>query len=97
MAEQLIARIDLLRTAQGYGYRVLSESETLYEDAGYSSVVHCLAGAVEGLPPEVRAVEVACAGIVSGTYPLTTLVDNAQSVAQHAIDTTASVYEALQG
>jgi len=96
MADPLIARIDLLRTGGSYGYRVLADADLLYEDTGYTSVVHCLAGAVEGLPPQVRAVEVACAGIVSGTYPLAALAANADSVAQHAINTTASVYEALQ-
>jgi len=35
-------------------------------------------------------VEVACSGVVSGTYPLNVLAARADEVAQHAIHTTAS-------
>lgn len=92
----MIVRVEIHREAEDYEYRVLSEGDALFGDAGYSSVVNCLVGAVEGLPPEVRAVEVACGGIVSGTYPLTTLVANIEQVAQHAVNTTAAVYEATR-
>ena len=92
----MIARIEIHRDADVYEYRVIAECEVLYDDAGFTSVVHCLAGAVEGLPPEVRAVEVACGGIVSGTYPLHVLAANADQVAQHAVNTTAAVFEAMQ-
>jgi len=93
----MIARIEIHRTGDDYEYRVLSDGDLLFDDAGFTSVVHCLAGAVEGLPPAVRAVEVACGGIVSGTYPLHVLAANADQVAQHAVNTTAAVFEALQG
>ena len=92
----MIARIEIHRDADVYEYRVIAEGEVLYDDAGFTSVMHCLAGAVEGLPPEVRAVEVACGGIVSGTYPLHVLAANAEQVAQHAVNTTAAVFEAMQ-
>ena len=92
----MIARIEIHRDGDAYEYRVIAEGEVLYDDAGFTSVVHCLVGAVEGLPPEVRAVEVACGGIVSGTYPLTVLAANAEQVAQHAVNTTAAVFEAMQ-
>lgn len=92
----MIVRIEIHREGEDYEYRVLAEGDVLFADNGFSSVVHCLAGAVEGLPPEVRAVEVACGGIVSGTYPLTTLAANAEQVAQHAVNTTAAVYEATR-
>ena len=92
----MIARIEMHRDGDAYEYRVIAEGEVLYDDAGFTSVVHCLAGAAEGLPPEVRAVEVACGGIVSGTYPLHVLAANADQVAQHAVNTTAAVFEAMQ-
>jgi hypothetical protein len=92
----MIVRIEI-HTADGdYEYRVIADGDVLFDDAGFSSVVNALAGAVEGLPPEVRAVEVACGGVVSGTYPLTVLAGNAARVAEHAINTTAAVYEAMR-
>ena len=92
----MIARIEIHRDGDVYEYRVIADGEVLYDDAGFTSVMHCLVGAVEGLPPEVRAVEVACGGIVSGTYPLTVLAANAEQVALHAVNTTAAVFEAMQ-
>jgi hypothetical protein len=92
----MIVRIDIERRDGAFDYRVLASGDLLFEDAGFGSVVASLAGAVEGLPPEVRAVEVACAGIVSGTYPLAVLAKNAAPVAQHAVSTTAAVVAALQ-
>ena len=93
----MIARIEIHRTDDVYEYRVLAGGDLLFEEAGFASVVHCLAGAVEGLPPEVAAVEVACGGLVSGTDPLGVLAPSAAQVAQHAVNTTAAVFEALQG
>ena len=92
----MIARIEIHRESDEYEYRVLSDGDFLFGDTGLTSVVNCLASAVEGLPSEARAVEVACGGIVSGTYPLGTLAANVAQVAQHAVNTTAAVYEALQ-
>ncbi len=92
----MIVRIEIHRSQDAYDYRVLSEGDLLFDDAGLGSVLHCLAAAVEGLPPEVRAVEVACGGIVSGTYPLQVLAGSAAQVAQHAINTTAAVVEAMR-
>ena len=93
----MIVRIDIQRSGDCYDYRVLTDGDLQFDDTGFTSVVHCLAGAVEGLAPEVRAVEVACGGVVSGTYPLTVLAASAAQVAQHAVNTTAAVFEALQG
>ena len=93
----MIVRIEIHRTESVYEYRVMADGDLLFDDTGFSSVVHCLVGAVEGLPPEVRAVEVACGGVVSGTHPLHVLAANADQVAQHAVNTTAAVFEALQG
>jgi len=93
----MIVRIEIHRADDVYEYRVVADGDVLFDDTGFSSVVHCLVGAVEGLPPEVRTVEVACGGIVSGTYPLTVLARSAAQVAQHAVNTTAAVWEALQG
>ncbi|MDP9044887.1 MAG: hypothetical protein M3O01_08775 [Pseudomonadota bacterium] len=92
----MIVRIEIHREGADYEYRVLADGDVLFGDGGFSSVVGCLAGAVEGLPPAVRAVEVACGGIVSGTYPLQALLGHADQVAQHAVNTTAAVYEATR-
>jgi hypothetical protein len=98
----MIARIELHRAAAGgsdasglYDYRVLTDGDLLYEESGFQSVVQSLVAAVEGLPPSVRAVEVACGGVVSGTYPLQVLAGHVDEVAQHAVNTTAAVFEAL--
>ncbi len=93
----MIVRIEIDRTGDVYEYRVLEDGAVLFDDSGFRSVVHCLAAAVEGLPPPVRAVEIACGGIVSGTYPLHVLATSAAQVAQHAVNTTAAVYEAMKG
>jgi hypothetical protein len=93
----MIVRIEIHRSESDYEYRVLSDGDLLFGDSGQSSVVNCLVGAVEGLPPGARAVEVACGGVVSGTYPLQVLAGNAAQVADHAVATTAAVFEALQG
>lgn len=93
----MIARIEIDQSNKVYAYRVLEDSAVLYDDGGFSSVLACLAAAVEGLPPQVRAVEVACGGIVSGTYPLDVLAINPAQVAEHAVNTTAAVYEAMKG
>jgi hypothetical protein len=93
----MIVRIEIHREDDVYEYRVIADGEVLFADDGFTSVLHSLAGAVEGLPPEVKAVEVACGGVVSGTYPLHVLAANAAQVAQHAVNTTAAVYEAMQG
>lgn len=93
----MIVRIEIHREAGQYEYRVLDAGDVLFAESGFSSVVNCLAAAVEGFAPEVRAVEVACGGVVSGTYPLATLAANAEQVAQHAVNTTAAVFEATQG
>jgi hypothetical protein len=92
----MIVRIEIHRTGDEYEYRVLEEGAVLFDDSGFSSVLFCLAAAVEGLPPQVRAVEIACGGIVSGTYPLDVLASSAAQVAQHAVNTTAAVYEAMK-
>ena len=77
----MIVRIEIHRSGDDYDYRVLADGDLLFDDTGFSSVVHGLAAAVEGLPPEVRAVEVACGGVVSGTYPLQVLANNSAQVA----------------
>ena len=92
----MIVRIDIHRVDKVYEYCVMTDGESLFGDTGFSSVVHCLAGAVEGLPPQVRAVEVACGGVVSGTYALPALAANAGQIARHAVETTAAVFEAMQ-
>ena len=92
----MIPRIDIDQTGpEAYDYRVTHESEPLFDDTGFSSVMHCLVAAVEGLSPEVVAVEVAFSGFVSGTYPLQVLAMNPEQIADHAVNTTAAIREAL--
>jgi hypothetical protein len=93
----MIPRIEIARVEGGdLDYRVTFEAEPLFDDTGFSSVMTALVAAVEGLSPEVVAVEVAFEGIVSGTYPLQVLAMNPQQIADHAVNTTASVYEASE-
>ncbi len=47
----MIVRIEIHRSDDVYEYRVMADGDLLFGDAGFSSVVHCLVGAVEGLPP----------------------------------------------
>ncbi len=94
----MIPRITIDQTApDSYEYRVTYESEPLFDDGGFSSVMHCLVAAVEGLSPEVVAVEVAYGGYVSGTYPLAVIAMNHEQVAAHAVNTTEAIREALAG
>ena len=94
----MIPRIDIEQTGRDlYAYRVGHESEPIFEDGGFSSVMHCLVAAIEGLSPEVIAVEVAFDGYVSGTYPLTVVAMNHEQVAAHALNTAAAIREALSG
>jgi len=94
----MIPRIDIDLPQRGaYAYRVTYESESLFEDAGFSSVAHCLVAAIEGLSSEVVGVELAYGGFVSGTYPLAVIAMNHEQVAAHAVNTTAAMLEALGG
>ena len=94
----MIPRIDIDPSdRESFEYRVSHESEPLFDDHGFSSVMHCLVAAVEGLSPEVVAVEVAFGGYVSGTYPLTVVAMNPEQIAAHAVNTTESIREALAG
>ena len=80
-----------------YPLAVPASNEWLYDGTGFSTMVNGLAAAVEGLASEVRAVEIAFQGIVSGTYPLATLAARPNEVAQHALNTTTAVCEAERG
>lgn len=92
----MIPRIDIDIAEPGsYRYQVTYEQEPLFEEDGFSSILSALVSAVEGLAPDIKAAEVACAGIVSGTYPLQALALNPQQIADHASATTAAVLEAL--
>lgn len=94
----MIARIDIdpagSHDGEGYAYRVSDQAEDLYDDEGLQSVAECLVAAIEGLPPEVRALEIAYDGVVSGTYPLQVVAMNLDQVAQHAVNTTEAIDEA---
>jgi hypothetical protein len=91
----MIVRIDIHHSeAEGFEYAVRAEGENLYADSGLSSMLHCMASAIEGLGSEVRAAEFAFQGIVSGTYPLRVIATRPAEVAEHAVNTTAAVIEA---
>jgi len=91
----MIVRIDIHAVAGAFDYAVVEQGEELYGDDGLGSVVDCLIGAVEGLPSEVRAVEVALDRIVSGTYPLEVIAMSVAQVAQHAANTTAMIDDVM--
>jgi hypothetical protein len=94
----MIVRIDLQQSeTEGVSYAVTAEQETLYDGAGFSSLVNALAAAVEGLGPEAHAAEIAFDEIVSGTYPLSTIAMRPNEVVQHAVNSAAAVKEAEQG
>ncbi len=94
----MIPRIDIDSSdSETFDYRVTHESEPLFDDTGFSSVMHCLVAAIEGLSPDVVAVEVAYGGYVSGTYPLAIIAMNHEQVAAHAMNTTAAILEAVNG
>lgn len=77
-----------------FAYAVQAEGQDLYADTGLSSIIHCLAAAIEGLDPDVKAAELAFQGIVSGTYPLRVLATRPAEVSQHAVNTTEAVLDA---
>ncbi len=92
----MIPRIDIDQVGpDAFEYRVSHESELLFGDSGFSSVMHCMVAAVEGLSPEMVAVEVAYGGFVSGTYPLAVIAIHHEQVAVHAVNTTEAIREAL--
>ena len=91
----MIVRIDIDKSADGFGYGVSFESEELYGDDGLASIVECLVAAVEGMPPEALAAELWLDGVVSGTYPLAVIGLNIDQVAEHAFNTTAAIDELM--
>ena len=91
----MIVRIDTHPAEpEGFAYTVSAWGEALYSDTGLSSLLSCIAAAVEGFDDEVKAAEFAFRGIVSGTYTLHTLATKPAEVAQHAINTANAVYAA---
>jgi hypothetical protein len=92
----MIVRIDIEPAeGEGFDYRVSIENEELYADAGIGSVAQCLISAIEGLAPDVVAIELAYDRIVSGTYPLQVVAMNLEQVAQHAVNTTEAIDEVM--
>lgn len=80
-----------------YEYRVSYEGEELYSDAGLDSIEACIVAATEGLGQDAIAAEVAYKGIISGTYALASLALVSAQIAEHALQTTAAIEEALEG
>jgi hypothetical protein len=91
----MIVRLDIDQNETAtFAYRVSHEAETLYDDEDLASFGEALVAAIEGLAPEVFAVELAYGGVVSGTYPLDVIAANLTQVATHAVNTTAAIAEA---
>ena len=86
--------IDLMEQDQ-YEYRVSYEGEDLYSDAGLDSIEACIVAATEGLGQDAVAAEVAYKGIISGTYALASLALVSAQIAEHALQTTAAIEEAM--
>jgi len=80
-----------------YEYRVSYEGEDLYSDVGLDSIEACIVAATEGLGQDAIAAEVAYKGIISGTYALASLALVSVQIAEHALQTTAAIEEALEG
>ena len=88
--------IDLMEQDQ-YEYRVSYEGEELYSDVGLDSIEACIVAATEGLGQDAIAAEVAYKGIISGTYALASLALVSAQIAEHALQTTAAIEEAMEG
>ena len=94
----MIVRFSIDPIEQGqYEYRVSSEGEELYTDAGLDSVEACIVAATGGLGQDAIAAEVAYKGIISGTYALASLALKSAQIAQHAAQTTEAIEEAAAG
>ncbi|WKB54792.1 hypothetical protein [Eleftheria terrae] len=92
----MIVRILIERIGSAlYAYQVSADAAELFADDGLASVAECLRAAIDGCGGTIAAAEVWYGGIVSGTYPLATIEDNAEQVAEHAVNTTSAVAEAL--
>lgn len=79
-----------------YDYRVTYEGEDLYADTGLGSIEACVTAALEGLGGDAVAAEIAFKGVISGTYALASLALASSQIAQHALQTTEAIEEALQ-
>ena len=86
--------IDLAEQDQ-YDYRVSYEGEDLYADTGLSSIEACIVAATEGLGGDAVAAEVAYKGVISGTYALASLALVSAQIAEHALQTTEAIEEAM--
>lgn len=93
----MIVRFHLDQFAAGsFEYRVTHEGETLYADAGLSSLGECIVAALEGLGQDALGAEIAYKSVISGTYPLASLALMAAQIAEHAENSTAAIEEVLR-
>ena len=90
----MIVRFHIDEIEQGqYEYRVSYEGEALYGDAGLASLEECIVAATEGLGNDAVAAEIAYKGVISGTYPLSSLALMSEQIAEHALNTTVAIEE----
>ena len=93
----MIVRFSIDPIEQGqYDYRVTHEGENLYDDSGLESIEACIIAATDGVGQDAVAAEVAYKGIISGTYALASLALASAQIAQHALQTTDAIEEALE-
>ncbi|MGA0612764.1 hypothetical protein [Caldimonas sp. KR1-144] len=92
----MLVRIDLThRPDAGFAYRVSVPDQEGYEDEGLASIDLAIVGALAGLEPGTRAVQLSFDGVVSGTYPLKVLSANVEQLARHAVLTAQAVRQAM--
>lgn len=92
----MLARIDLTHSpAAGFAYRVSVQDEAGYEDEGLATIEQAIVGALAGLEPATRAVQLSFDGVISGTYPVKVLSANIEQLARHAVLTAQAVRRAM--
>lgn len=87
----IIPRLDIIKLKPGlYEYRMSHGGHEFMNDAGFASIREAVAAAAD-ITGDIRGFEVRYEGLTVGTYPLALLQDSAESVAQQAVETLASL------
>jgi hypothetical protein len=87
----IIPRLDIIKLKPGlYEYRMSDGGHEFMNDAGFASIREAIEAAAD-ITGDIRGFEVRYEGLTVGTYPLALLQDSAESVAQQAVETLASL------
>jgi hypothetical protein len=87
----VIARLDVRKLQPSlYEYQVSHSGQEVFSDAGFPSIAEALRSAAD-VTGDIRAYEIAYAGLVAGTYVVEELAASADAVAQRAVDLSASL------